>query len=165
MRQRGMSDQEIKGLVEQALAAVGLTGFEHEDPFSLTKSGRKRVAVASVLALKPDILILDEPTTGLDYSEQKGMMEMIKGLNQQGCTIIFITHHMWIVAEYAHRVLVLKEGQVLMDGTPREIFARRELADAALTPPPVTAFSAVLGKTLLSVDELVLCTLMNGAPG
>jgi energy-coupling factor transport system ATP-binding protein len=165
LRQRGMSDQEIKGLVEQALAAVGLTGFEHEDPFSLTKSGRKRVAVASVLALKPDILILDEPTTGLDYSEQKGMMEMIKGLNQQGCTIIFITHHMWIVAEYAHRVLVLKEGQVLMDGTPREIFARRELADAALTPPPVTAFSAVLGKTLLSVDELVLCTLMNGAPG
>jgi hypothetical protein len=52
-----------------------------------------------------------------------------------------------------------------MDGTPREIFAKRELADAALTPPPVTAFSAVLGKTLLSVDELVLCTLMNGAPG
>jgi energy-coupling factor transport system ATP-binding protein len=160
-----MSDQEIKGLVEQALAAVGLTGFEHEDPFSLTKSGRKRVAVASVLALKPDILILDEPTTGLDYSEQKGMMEMIKGLNQQGCTIIFITHHMWIVAEYAHRALVLKEGHVLMDGTPREVFARRELADAALTPPAVTAFSAVLGKTLLSVDELVLCTLMNGTPG
>jgi energy-coupling factor transport system ATP-binding protein len=72
---------------------------------------------------------------------------------------------MWIVAEYAHRALVLKEGHVLMDGTPREIFARRELADAALTPPAVTAFSAVLGKTLLSVDELVLCTLMNGTPG
>jgi energy-coupling factor transport system ATP-binding protein len=165
LRQRGMSDQETRGPVEQALAAVGLTGFEHEDPFSLTKSGRKRVAVASVLALKPDVLILDEPTTGLDYSEQRSMMEMINGLNQQGCTIIFITHHMWIVAEYAHRVLVLKEGQVLMDGTPREIFAKQELADAALSPPQVTAFSAALGKTLLSVDELVLCTLMNGVPG
>ncbi len=163
LRQRKISGQETKALVEQSLAAVGLTGFEHEDPFSLTKSGRKRVAVASVLALKPDVLILDEPTTGLDYSEQRSMMEMIKGLNQQGCTIIFITHHMWIVAEYAHRVLVLKEGQVLMDGTPREIFAKRELADAALTPPRVTAFSAALGKTLLSVDELALCTLMGEA--
>jgi energy-coupling factor transport system ATP-binding protein len=70
---------------------------------------------------------------------------------------------MWIVAEYAHRVLVLKEGQVLMEGTPREIFARQELADAALTPPPVTAFSAVLGKTLLSLDELALCTLAGEA--
>ena len=163
LRQRKISDQETKALVEQSLVAVGLTGFEHEDPFSLTKSGRKRVAVASALALKPDVLILDEPTTGLDYSEQRSMMEMIKGLNHEGCTIIFITHHMWIVAEYAHRVLVLKEGQVLMDGTPREIFAKRELADAALTPPPVTAFSAALGKTLLSVDELALCTLMGEA--
>ncbi len=163
LRQRGMSDRETKGFVEQALEAVGLTGFENEDPFSLTKSGRKRVAVASVLALKPDVLILDEPTTGLDYSEQRSMMEMIKGLNEQGCTIIFITHHMWIVAEYAHRVIVLKEGQLLMEGTPREIFAKRELAGAALTPPPVTAFSAALGRTLLSVDELELCTLTGEA--
>ena len=163
LRQRGMSDRETKGFVEQALEAVGLTGFENEDPFSLTKSGRKRVAVASVLALKPDVLILDEPTTGLDYSEQRSMMEMIKGLNEQGCTIIFITHHMWIVAEYAHRVIVLKEGQLLMEGTPREIFAKQELAGAALTPPPVTAFSAALGRTLLSVDELELCTLTGEA--
>ncbi len=159
LRQRGTGDREIRELAEEALAAVGLTGFEHEDPFCLTKSGRKRVAVASVLALKPDILILDEPTTGLDYSEQRSMMEMIKGLNRRGCTIIFITHHMWIVAEYAHRVLVLKEGRLLMDGAPREIFARPELADAALSPPMVTAFSAALGKILLSVDELALCTV------
>ena len=162
LRQRKMNDQEIKGHVEQALAAVGLTGFEHEDPFSLTKSGRKRVAVASVLALKPDVLILDEPTTGLDYSEQRSMMEMIKNLNEQGCTIIFITHHMWIVAEYAHRVLVLKEGQVLMEGTPREIFAKQGLADAGLSPPRVTAFTRALGKTMLSVEELALCTLTGG---
>ena len=170
LRQRKMSSQEIRGRVEEALAAVGLTGFENEDPFSLTKSGRKRVAVASVLALKPDVLILDEPTTGLDYAEQRSMMEMIKALNEQGCTIIFITHHLWIVAEYAHRVLVLKEGRIVMEGTPREIFARQELAAAALTPPAVTAFSTALGKTMLTVDELVLCTrpgrdpLRNGTP-
>jgi energy-coupling factor transporter ATP-binding protein EcfA2 len=162
LKQRKMVDQEIRGHVEQALAAVGLTGFEHEDPFSLTKSGRKRVAVASVLALKPDVLILDEPTTGLDYPEQRSMMEMIRNLNEQGCTIIFITHHMWIVAEYAHRVLVLKEGQVLMQGTPREVFARQELAEAALSPPGVTAFSTALGKTVLSIEELALCTLTGG---
>ncbi|HME42117.1 MAG TPA: energy-coupling factor transporter ATPase [Syntrophorhabdales bacterium] len=162
LKLRNMNDQEIKAHVEQALAAVGLTGFEHEDPFSLTKSGRKRVAVASVLALRPDVLILDEPTTGLDYTEQRSMMEMIRNLNEQGCTIIFITHHMWIVAEYAHRVLVLKEGQVLMEGTPREIFARQELAEAALSPPRVTTFSRALGKTMLSIEELALCTLTGG---
>jgi energy-coupling factor transport system ATP-binding protein len=159
LRQRRMKDREIRQRAEQALASVGLSGFEHEDPFTLTKSGRKRVAVASVLALKPDVLILDEPTTGLDYSEQRSMMEMVKNLNEQGCTIIFITHHMWIVAEYAHRVLVLKEGQVLMEGTPREIFARQRLADASLSAPSVTAFSTALGKTMLSVEELALCTL------
>ena len=92
------------------------------------------------------------------------MMNMIKALNEQGCTIIFITHHMWIVAEYAHRVLVLKEGKIAMEGTPREIFARQELAAAALTPPAVTAFSTALGKTMLTVDELALCTLIGGDP-
>jgi energy-coupling factor transport system ATP-binding protein len=159
LRQRKMNEREIKERVEQALAAVGLTGFEKEDPFTLTKSGRKRVAVASVLALKPEVLILDEPTTGLDYAEQRSMMEMVRNLNKQGCTIIFITHHMWIVAEYAHRVLVLNEGQVLMEGTPRQIFARQDLAQAAIAPPSVTAFSTALGKPVLSVDELTGCTL------
>ncbi len=83
---------------------------------------------------------------------------MLKNLNDEGCTIIFITHHMWIVAEYAHRVLVLKQGQVLMEGTPREIFADARLAEAALSAPRLTAFSTALGRTMLSVEELALCT-------
>jgi len=162
LRQRRMKEPDIKVQVDEALKAVGLSGFEQEDPFTLTKSGRKRVAVASVLTLKPDVLILDEPTTGLDYSEQRSMMEMVKNLNEQGCTIIFITHHMWIVAEYAHRVLVLKDGQILMDGTPRDIFAREDLSKSFLSAPPVCAFSRALGRTMLSVEELALCTITGG---
>ncbi len=159
LRQRKMSEPEIARLVEQALAAVGLSGFEQDDPFTLTKSGRKRVAVASVLAMKPDVLILDEPTTGLDYLEQRSMMEMIKSINEQGCTIIFITHHMWIVAEYAHRVLVLKDGRLLLDGAPRDAFAREELlSGASIHPPQATSFSMALGKTMLSVEEMGFCT-------
>ncbi len=162
LRLRNVDEAAIKKRVENALESCGLKGFESEDPFMLTKSGRKRVAVASVLALEPDVLILDEPTTGLDYLEQRSMMNLVKHLNEQGRTIIFITHHMWVVAEYAHRVVVINDGQIMLDGTPREIFAGRELARAALRPPQVVAFSTALGKTMLSVDELASCTRTKG---
>ena len=163
-RQRKVPEDDIKRRVEGALQAVGLAGFEKEDPFTLTKSGRKRVAVASVLALEPEVLVLDEPSTGLDYAEQRSMMELVKRLNEQGRTIIFVTHHMWIVAEYAHRIIVVKDGKILMDGPTREILAREEeLAEACLRVPQVVAFSNALGRTALSVDELVSCTQTDGA--
>jgi energy-coupling factor transport system ATP-binding protein len=158
LRQRTMSEMEIRKRVGRALDACSLAGRESHDPFTLTKSGRKRVAVASVLALEPDVLILDEPTTGLDYTEQRHMMDMVRQLNEAGCTIIFVTHHMWVVAEYAHRMLVVNQGRILLDGPPREVFARPELARASLRPPQAVAFSGALGRTMLSVDELVSCT-------
>lgn len=156
LRLREVPEDEISERVKEALEAVGLSGFEEEDPFSLTKSGRQRVAVASVLAIKPDVLILDEPTTGLDYHEQRSMMDMVKGLNQQGSTIIFITHHMWVVAEYAQRVFVIKDGQILLSGTTREVFAREsELKDSFLRPPHFVQFSNQLGKTCLTPKEMI----------
>lgn len=158
LRLRGVSEDEIKLRVAEALEAVGLSGFEQEDPFSLTKSGRQRVAVASVLAVKPEVLILDEPTTGLDYKEQRSMMEMVKDLNNQGSTIIFVTHHMWVVAEYAKKVFVVKDGQLLMSGTTREVFAEEEeLKDSFLRPPHFVQFSNRLGKTFLTPDEMISC--------
>ena len=157
-RLREVPEEEIDQRVKEALEAVGLTGFEQEDPFSLTKSGRQRVAVASVLAVQPDVLILDEPTTGLDYREQRSMMDMVRRLNDQGSTIIFVTHHMWVVAEYAHKVFVIKDGQILLDGTTREIFAQEEtLKDSYLRPPHFVQFSNRLGKTLLNPDEMIAC--------
>ncbi len=152
------SEEEVAQRVTEALAAVGLTGFEKEDPFSLTKSGRQRVAVAAVLAARPDVLILDEPTTGLDYAEQRSMMNMVRELNKNGSTIIFVTHHMWVVAEYAQRVFVVKDGQLLLQGPTREVFAHEEeLKEAFLRPPHFVQFSTQLGKTLLTPEEMVRC--------
>jgi energy-coupling factor transport system ATP-binding protein len=163
LRLRKTADDEVKLRVAEALEAVGLAGFESEDPFSLTKSGRQRVAVASVLAAKPEVLILDEPTTGLDYAEQRSMMNLVRRLNEAGSTIIFVTHHMWVVAEYAHHVYVCKDGRVILQGTPREIFAHeQELTEAYLRPPHLVRFSNLLGHTTLNVDELVDCTCPQG---
>jgi len=163
LKLRGADEELIKQRVKEALEAVGLVGFEQEDPFSLTKSGRQRVAVASVLAAKPDVLILDEPTTGLDYAEQRSMMELVKRLNQDGSTIIFVTHHMWVVAEYAQRMYVVKDGKIMLEGTPREVFAHeKELNDAFLRPPHLVSLSNHLGKPMLNVDEMIACTLNDG---
>lgn len=157
-RLREVPEEEIDKRVKEALEAVGLTGFEQEDPFSLTKSGRQRVAVASVLAVKPDVLILDEPTTGLDYKEQRSMMDMVQRLNKQGSTIIFVTHHMWVVAEYAHYMVVIKDGRILLDGTTRAVFAQEETLKASyLRPPHFVQFSNQLGSTFLNPDEMISC--------
>jgi len=104
------------------------------------------------------VLILDEPTTGLDYAEQRSMMNMVRELNKNGSTIIFVNHHMWVVAEYAQRVFVIKDGQLLLQGSTREVFSREEtLEEAFLRPPHFVQFSNQLGKTLLSPEEMVPC--------
>lgn len=155
-RLRKLPEDQIKGRVEEALEAVGLAGMEKEDPFTLTKSGRQRVAVAAVLATKPEVLILDEPTTGLDYKEQKSMMDMVRQLNENGSTIIFVTHHMWVVAEYAKRAIVMKDGKIILEGTTREVFSQGEALRAAfLRPPHFVEFSARVGYTFLTPEEMV----------
>lgn len=157
-RLRKLPEEQVKERVSEALAAVGLAGAEEEDPFSLTKSGRQRVAVASVLAARPDVLILDEPTTGLDYAEQRSMMDMVRSLNEHGSTIIFVTHHMWVVAEYARRVFVMKDGKLMLSGATREVFSHgAELRAAFLRPPHFVEFSNRLGHTFLTPAEMAAC--------
>jgi len=156
---REMEENEIENRVSEALAAVGLEGRGGEDPFTLTKGERQRVAVASVLAVRPEVLILDEPTTGLDYAEQKRMMELVERLNEEGSTIIVVTHTMWVVAEYAHRSVVVRDGQVTLRGTVREVFAEEEeLRDASLRPPHIVSFSNSLEVPVLSVEEMLRVT-------
>ncbi|MGO4831993.1 ABC transporter ATP-binding protein, partial [Rhizobiaceae sp. 2RAB30] len=156
LRKRKFDEDMVRERVSEALASVGLQGFEAEDPFSLTKGQRQRVAVASVLAMRPDVLILDEPTTGLDYHEQRGMMEMVRGLNEAGSTIIIVTHAMWVVCEFAHRVRVIKGGALAKDGETRQVFAEEAaLADVALLPPPIVSLGNRLGRTVLTVDEML----------
>lgn len=152
---RGTGDEEVEKRVSEALSAVGLEGYEDEDPFGLTKGERQRVAVASVLAVRPEVLILDEPTTGLDYAEQRSMMELIRSLNEGGSTIVVVTHTMWVVAEYAHRAAVIKEGGLELSGTVREVFAKEAtLREASLRPPHIVSMGNELGATVLSVEEM-----------
>src|SRR5215207_6759605 len=158
-RIRGLEEGEIEERVEEALAAVGLEGRGGEDPFGLTKGERQRVAVASVLSVRPEVLILDEPTTGLDYAEQRSMMDLVRGLNEAGSTIIVVTHTMWVVAEYAHRAVVVRDGRVALQGTIREVFAKEdELRDASLRPPHIVSFGNALGYLVLSVEEMLRVT-------
>ena len=158
-RIREMDEAEVRERVDEALSAVGLEGRGDEDPFGLTKGERQRVAVASVLAVRPDVLILDEPTTGLDYAEQRSMMDLVRRLNDAGSTIIVVTHTMWVVAEYAHRAVVVRDGKVVLSGTVREVFSQEdELWDASLRPPHIVTLGNSLGYPVLSVEELVRVT-------
>src|SRR5207237_8239742 len=95
------------------------------------KGVRQRRAVAAVLALRPDVLVLDEPTTGLDFAEQQKMMALLRALHAGGRTIVIITHTPWVIAEYAERVVLLAEGRLRFDGPPGQFFAGGELLTAA----------------------------------
>jgi len=158
-RIREMDEDEVEERVLEALAAVGMEGRGHEDPFGLTKGERQRVAVASVLAVRPEVMILDEPTTGLDYAEQRSMMDLVQRLNEANSTIIVVTHTMWVVAEYAHRAMVVRDGKVSLSGTVREVFAQEEeLRDAFLRPPHIVSLGNSLGFPILSVEEMLRVT-------
>ena len=112
-----------------------------------------------MLAVRPEVLILDEPTTGLDYAEQRAMMGLVRHLNEAGSTIIVVTHTMWVVAEYAHRAAVVRDGRVVLSGTVREVFAEEDdLRDASLRPPHIVSMSNSLGFPVLSVEELLRMT-------
>ena len=124
----------------------------------MTKRDRQRVAVASVLATRPAILIFDEPTTALDYREIRGMMELIRRLNQAGHTIVMITHLMWVAAEYAARCVVLQAGRVATDDRTRAVFAQPDrLGSLGLRVPQISRFTQHYGKTLLTLEELEAC--------
>jgi len=154
-RNAGCSPEECNLRVAEALQAVGLSGAEDRDPFSLTKGERQRVAVASILAAQPHILVVDEPTTGLDAKESARMMNMMRTLNQQGHTVIMITHDMRLVAQYATRCVLMRDGTVLAEGSTREIFSDPALVQsAALELPVLTRFSQRWGVTLLTVNEV-----------
>jgi len=154
---RNLGLQEIEQRVKEVLRTVNLEGYEEKDPFILTKGEKKRLAVASVLVTQPKIIILDEPTTGLDYLELKSLMNLLQELHQKGHTIIMVTHTMWLVAECAKRVVILKEGEIVFSGMVRELFAKKEIEIWGLSLPPLIELSQKFGKTLLSVDEFLFC--------
>jgi energy-coupling factor transporter ATP-binding protein EcfA2 len=156
LKMQAETPKTIEKRVTEALEVVGLQGYEQKGPFALTKGERQRVAVASVLAAQPQVIILDEPTTGLDYRRQRNMMEMLKRLNRSGHTIIIITHSMWVATEYANRTIVMNDGRILSDGPTRAIFSdENRLAEASLSPPSLVRLSNWLGTQALTVQQMV----------
>ncbi len=161
----GEDPKTIEKRMAEVLEVVGLQGYEEKVPFTLTKGERQRVAVASVLVVRPQVIILDEPTTGLDYHHQRNMMEMLKGLNKSGHTVIIITHSMWVAAEYAKRTIVLKDGYILSDGPTRLVFVDEvQLARASLRPSSLVQLSNWLGTQGLTVDQMVMELRANDSP-
>lgn len=157
LRNFGFDEHEIQTRVQEALASVGFSVEESrdQDPFSLRKGERQRIAVASVLASRPGILIFDEPTTGLDAFETDRMMGMIQDLNREGHTVVMITHSMRLVAQYATRCVLMRNGRIEAEGHPREVFANPEwLHASSLTLPALSQFSQRWGCTLLTVEEV-----------
>jgi energy-coupling factor transport system ATP-binding protein len=157
-RSIGLPPLEVEARVAEALSATDLAGRD-ADPFLLDKGVRQRLAVAAVLALRPPVLVLDEPMTGLDHPEQLRMLSLLRSLHAAGRTILIITHTPWVIAEHAERVLLLEHGRLRYDGPPRRFFADDALvAAASFRPPDVTRLGRLLGCTPLSVDELVTWT-------
>ena len=151
LKNAGFKGQEIKERVEQVLHYTGLERYRSVHPFSLGKGERQMIAVASILVLKPKLLIIDEPTTGSDWTGVQTMMALIRKLHAAGTTIIMISHDMDLVAQYAKRVIVLKEGEILLDGTPQEVFSNEQiLLDSAIIPPQLCRLSSQLKDILLS---------------
>jgi energy-coupling factor transport system ATP-binding protein len=155
-----LPNELITARVAAALEAVGLTAHHATYPFNLSKGQRQRVALASVLALQTEVIILDEPTTGQDYRESMQIMNLVKQLHQNGHTVIFITHDMSLVAEFAQRAVVLCDGKILADGGVRSVFSQPELLQKTfLKPPQITALAQSLNgyavpPDILKVEEM-----------
>lgn len=126
-RNFGLKEEEAKEKAKEALKLVNIDESYYErTPFELSGGERRRVAIAGILALDPDILVLDEPTAGLDYQGSSDVMNLVKELNEKGKTIILVTHDMDIVYRYANRVCLLKNGKIDFDGAPVDLFARND---------------------------------------
>src|SRR5271170_5619928 len=135
MEQVGMDRAELDRRIMPALEAVGLRGFEHRDPMSLSGGEKQRLAIASVLALRPSVIVLDEPTTDLDPEGRAEVFALIAKLRAEGLSLIVIEHESEELRA-ADRIIVLREGEVAADGPPAEVFARTELLTACGVRPP-----------------------------
>ena len=124
-KKAGMAEDEIAERVRWALQIVGMDANEVEklSPFELSGGEKRKVAIAGVLANKPGVLILDEPISGLDPAGREQFMEFIRVLNEMGTTILMISHNMDGLCEYAHRILLMNQSEIIMDGTPKQVFA------------------------------------------
>jgi energy-coupling factor transport system ATP-binding protein len=157
LRNLSFSDGEVAARTTEALALFGLGDQADTPPAVLGYGLRRQVTLATVWAMRPQVLVLDEPTAGLDWRSTRTLMEEVTNLNRQGHTIILITHDMKLVAEFARRVLVLDGGQILTYGPTRQLFQQEAiLRQAFLAPPPIAALARRMRPYGLRGDSLTM---------
>jgi energy-coupling factor transport system ATP-binding protein len=155
LKNQGIDHSEIVSAVDQILAKFGLNQYRHYYPRYLSGGEKQRVALASVLVTQPKIIVLDEPTRGMEYWLKKQLMDFLNEYRKQGNTIILVTHDVETVTEYADRVILFSEGRVVVDGDRRDV-----LSKALLFSPQINRLAQALGKygvadTTLTVNEMV----------
>jgi energy-coupling factor transport system ATP-binding protein len=150
-------EAELIRRVSELLLAFGLAGYEDANPFALSQGQKRRLSVATMVALGQPVLILDEPSFGQDQLSTQALMSTLETLHNAGTTLVFITHDMQLVAEYADEVAVMSSGRVIFQGPPRGLFLQPAiLSQASLTLPPLVELSHRLGiPPLLTIDEWV----------
>jgi len=157
-RNRGFSVEEVDKQVHEAMAFVGLDfdTFAKRSPFQLSGGQMRRVAIAGVVAMNPDYLVLDEPSAGLDPRSRNAVFKEILALHKErGIAIVLVTHSMEEAAKYANRMLVINKGKILFDGKPAEIFSQHkdELVAVGMDEPQVYKLSALLRSKGLDIAE------------
>jgi energy-coupling factor transport system ATP-binding protein len=154
-KNKGLTDEEARRRAEKALEDTGVEErFFSKSPFEISGGLKRRVAIAGVLAMDPEVLILDEPTAGLDPKGRREILKLIAGLHKdRGITVILVSHSMEDIAEYTQRLIVLDKGAKAFDGSTREVFSHyRELEGMGLRAPEVTYVLHALKERGLDVD-------------
>ena len=166
LKQQKLPTEEAEARAARALEIVGLADRRDRHPRELSRGQRQRLATASVLAMETPVLVLDEPTTGQDFSARRQIMSLAVDLHRRGRTIIMVTHDMALVAEYATRAVVMQAGRILLDAAPREVFERPEvLAATGLRLPPVFELAQALRAAGWPVDGVTLDQLCQAMLG
>jgi energy-coupling factor transport system ATP-binding protein len=170
-RNRECPPEEVARRVEFALDIMGLRDVRGEPPLSLSLGERRKVSIGSIIAMDPKVLILDEPTMGLDAAQSRDLMAAIRKLNDDGHTIILITHEMKLVAEHVDRVIIMANGRTMLDADVKGAFTDLAILGLSkLVPPPVSKLAHTLAergvsKDILSPEELVFELMrLRGGP-
>ena len=140
-KNQGLSQKECEARAKEALDLVGFPDkYYKQSPFELSGGQKRRVAIAGVLAMRPKVLVLDEPTAGLDPKGRDEILDQVERLHKEtGMTVILVSHSMEDVARYVERIIVMNRGEKMLDGTPREVFRHyKELEKVGLAAPQVT---------------------------
>jgi energy-coupling factor transport system ATP-binding protein len=164
-RNLGHSGDELRAAVADALRATGLDGEERTNPYDLGQSRRKLLALASVLAMRTPVLVLDEPTTGQDARGVERVRSVVEAVSAEGRTVIAISHDMRFVAETFDRVVVMRAGRIILDGPPSRVFAAESwdaLRSTFLEPPLAAVVGDRLGLGPTPTDESLVTALARG---